>query len=145
MRVSESEVKIAAPKEVVWSALTAPEHVKRWQYGSDLETDWSIGSPIRFTTEWDGKVFEQWGEVLLVDAPHELRYSLFVPQPGLEDRPENRFTMIYLLAEDGSGTTVTIIQEDPRPVPPGGDAEDDADGENPVLLALKNMAESLAA
>jgi hypothetical protein len=30
-------------------------------------------------------------------------------------------------------------------VPPGADAEDEADGENPVLMALKSVAESLVA
>jgi uncharacterized protein YndB with AHSA1/START domain len=90
MRVSKSEMKIEAPRETVWAALTEPRYVKRWQYGSDLDTDWSVGSPIRFTTEWEGNKFEQWGEVLLVDAPRELRYSLFAPPPGLEDKPENR-------------------------------------------------------
>lgn len=130
---------------MVWSALTVPAYVKQWQYGSDLETDWSVGSPIRFITEWDGGRFEQWGEVLLVDTPHELQYSLYSPRPGLEDKPENRFTMIYSLAADSSGTTVTIIQEDPRPAPPGAGAEDETDGESPVLTALKSVAESLVA
>jgi hypothetical protein len=32
-----------------------------------------------------------------------------------------------------------------RPVPPGAGAEDETDGENPVLMALKSVAESLVA
>ena len=145
MRVSKSEVKIDAPRDVVWAVLTEPRYVKQWQYGSELDTDWSVGSPIRFTTEWDGDKFEQWGEVLLVDSPGELRYSLFAPRPGLADTPENRFTMIYSLSEDSGSTRLTIIQEDPRPVPAEAGGEEAEEGENPVLAALKSLSESLPA
>ncbi|NJC68749.1 SRPBCC domain-containing protein [Planosporangium thailandense] len=143
MRVSKSVVTIDAPRETVWTVLTEPRYVKQWQYGSDLQTDWSVGSPIRFTTEWEGNTFEQRGQVLAVDAPRELRYSLFAPRPGLKDRPENRFTMVYSLTEDAGRTRVTFTQEDPRP---GAGGEQDAEeGENPVLAALKSLCESLVA
>jgi uncharacterized protein YndB with AHSA1/START domain len=145
VRVSKSEVKIDAPRETVWAVLTEPRYVKQWQYGSDLDTDWSVGSSIRFTAEWDGHKFEQWGEVLLVDAPRELRYSLFVPEPGVEDKPDNRLTMIYSLSEESGLTRVTITQEDPRPVAPGAGDEDGDEGENPILAALRSLAESLVA
>ena len=77
--------------------LTKPALVKLWQYGSDLITNWEVGSIIRFRTEWEGKVFEQWGEVLEVKPPELLKYSLFAPRPGLEDKPENYFIMSYVL------------------------------------------------
>jgi hypothetical protein len=73
----------------VWDAVTKPEWVKQWQYGSDLITDWHIGSEIRFRTKWEGNVYEQWGTVLEFAPYHSLRYSLFAPRPGLEDTPEN--------------------------------------------------------
>ncbi len=140
MRVATSKVLIEARPDTVWSAVTNPEHVKQWQYGSALDTDWAIGSPIRFTSEWEGEVFEQWGTVLVVDAPWELRYSLFAPRPGMEDRPENYFTMTYRLEAAGGGTVLTITQEDPREVAGEEAASDD---ENPVPNALKRVAESL--
>lgn len=86
-------------------------------------------------------MFEQWGTVLLVDAPTHLRYSLFAPRPNLEDKPENYFTMIYTLEDDAGATNLTIAQEDSRE----GAAEDviSSDGENPVLGALKKLAESV--
>jgi len=149
MRVSRSRVRIDAPAETVWAVLTEPRYVQQWQYGSVLDTDWSVGSMIRFTTEWNRTTFEQWGTVLVAQAPQELRYSLFAPRPGLDDKPENYFTMIYSLAPDSGATLVTITQEDPRPLAAGTteDEEEDedaeADAENPVLQALKSLAESL--
>ncbi|MFB8004052.1 SRPBCC domain-containing protein [Nocardia sp. NPDC056000] len=137
-----SKVRIEAPREIVWAVLTDPEYVRQWQYGSVLSTDWSIGSPIRFTTEWDGTTFEQWGTVLLVDSPARLRYSLFAPRPELEDKPENYFTMGYALEDDAGATELTITQEDPRET---DGVEGDDEGESPVLAALKALAEAEAA
>ena len=91
VRVSRSSIHIEAPRETVWSVVTEPAYVKQWQYGSDLQTDWSVGSQIRFVSEWEGQTFEQWGTVVHVDAPNRLAYSLFAPRPDLEDKPENLF------------------------------------------------------
>ena len=113
MRISVSDVAIGAPRQTVWAVLAEPQHVKSWQFGSVLETDWTVGSPVRFTVEWEGNVFEQWGEVLLVDEARELRYSLSAPRPGLVDSPENRFTMIYALSDVPTGTLLTITRRTP--------------------------------
>jgi uncharacterized protein YndB with AHSA1/START domain len=140
VRVSSSSIRIEAPRETVWSVLTEPDHVKQWQYGSDLQVDWSVGSPIRFTSQWQGQTFEQWGTVLLVDTPNRLAYSLFAPRPDLEDTPENYFTMTYVLDDDDGATTLTILQEDPRP---GAQETEGNEDDSPVLSALKTFAESL--
>lgn len=132
------------PCETVWAVVTEPAYVKQWQYGSDLETDWTEGSPIRFRSEWQGQTFEQWGTVLAVDPPVELRYELFAPRPGLEESSESSFTMTYTLEADQEGTTLTITQEDPREhdvQAPQGEA--DPASESPVLVALKRLAESV--
>jgi uncharacterized protein YndB with AHSA1/START domain len=140
MRTSTSSIIIDAPREPAWAAVTLPEHVRRWQYDSELTTEWIVGRPIRFRAEWEGQVFEQWGSVLEFDPPSRLRYSLFAPRPGVEDLPENHFTMTYELRTVTGGTEVTFIQEDPREP---DDVEDEADEESPVLIALKLVAESL--
>lgn len=143
MTVSVSEIDVDASPAVVWEALTTPELVKRWQYGSDLVTDWAIGSPIQFSTQWEGRGFEQWGTVLEFDRPRQLSYSLFAPRPGLADEPENYFTMTYLLTPlHGGGTRVSITQDDPRSVV--GEAETQEEAENPILIELRTVAESLA-
>jgi len=140
VRVSRSSIRIEAPRRTVWSVVTEPAYVKQWQYGSDLQVVWTVGSPIRFTSEWQGKTLEQWGTVLLVDAPNRLAYSLFAPRPDLEDKPENYFTMTYVLDDDEGATTLTILQEDPRLGAQDTDGEAD---DNPVLAALKTLAESV--
>ena len=139
MRVVKSRVTIEASLESVWATLTRPEFVKKWQYDSVVETDWSVGSPIRFTSEWEGQTFTQWGTVLSFDSSRALRYSLFAPRPGLDDRPENYFTMSYSLDGGDGETVVTITQEDPRET----DSHEVGEGDESVLVALKNLAESI--
>ena len=134
-----STITLHAPIEKVWDALTTPELVKRWQFGSDVITDWKVGSEIRFRTEWQGQVFEQWGTILEI-VPHSLiRYSLFAPRPGLEDRQENYFVMNYIVTEEKNSIRLDIIQEDDRQ----GAVQEALQGEeNPVLSALKALIES---
>jgi uncharacterized protein YndB with AHSA1/START domain len=140
MRVSRSAVTIDAPRDVVWAAVTLAEYVRLWQYDSELTTDWIIGNSIRFSAEWHGERFEQWGTVLEFDEPARLRYSLFAPRPGLEDLSENYFTMTYELSDVDDGTRVTFIQEDPRE---SDEVENATDDENPVLMALRDVAEGI--
>jgi uncharacterized protein YndB with AHSA1/START domain len=139
MATNISKLTINATPQKVWDVLTKPEHVKHWQYGSNLQTTWEVGSQIKFVTEWEGKTFEQWGTVLEFRSPLMLRYSLFAPRPGVEDKPENYFEMIYSLTTDGSQTKLEIRQEDNRP---GAVQETEQGEENPVLKMLKQIAES---
>jgi uncharacterized protein YndB with AHSA1/START domain len=140
MRTATSAVTINAPREVVWAAVTLAQYVRQWQYDSEVTTDWIVGHPIRFSAEWQGQSFEQWGTVLEFDAPTRLRYSLFAARPGLEDLPENYFTMTYELTDVEDATRLTFIQEDPRETE---DVEDDDEKDNPVLNALRDVAESI--
>jgi uncharacterized protein YndB with AHSA1/START domain len=135
-----STVMIATPANRVWAVLTEPEFIKQWQYGSLLSTDWIVGNGIRFKTEWQGQVFEQWGTVLEFSPCQQLRYSLFAPRPGLEDRPENYFEMEYVLTEQAGGTLLEIVQVDNRDGAVQEDSQDESS--NPILAALKSIAES---
>ena len=140
MATNISTIHINSPIQKVWNVLTQPELVKKWQYGSDLITDWKVGSDIRFRTEWEGKWFEQWGKILVMVKHHLIKYSLFAPRPGLEDKAENYFVMIYRLEEKEGYTNLEIIQEDNRP---GAKQEAPQGEENPVLIALRTLSESL--
>jgi uncharacterized protein YndB with AHSA1/START domain len=135
-----SKISINASLQKVWDTITTPEGVKQWQYGSELHTSWNVGSPIKFVTAWDGKIFEQWGTVLEFIPTTSLRYSLFAPRPGLEDKPEHYFVMQYLLTTQNGQTLLEIIQEDNRP---HAVQEKEQGEENPVLSMLKQIAETV--
>jgi uncharacterized protein YndB with AHSA1/START domain len=139
MATNISIIRINASKQKVWDTITKAELVKLWQYGSDLLTTWEPGSDIKFRTEWEDKVFEQWGKVLEVRPTEIIKYSLFAPRPGLDDKPENYFIMSYVLTEENGKTKLEIIQEDNRP---NAIQEAPQGEENPVLKSLKELAES---
>jgi uncharacterized protein YndB with AHSA1/START domain len=139
MKTTDSTVKILAPASKVWRALTNPGLVKQWQYGSDLLTSWEVGTPIIFRNEWNGQVFEQKGTVLEFSPATRLKYSLFFPQPGLQDIPENYFFMTYELAESEGATSLLVRQEDPRQAA-ANDASGAEEGPN-VLATLKELVE----
>jgi uncharacterized protein YndB with AHSA1/START domain len=139
MKTSDATVQILAPASKVWRALTVPELVKQWQYGSDLLTTWEPGTPIVFRNEWNGQIFEQKGTVLEFIPGSRLKYSLFFPRPDVQDVPENYFFMTYEVTESAGVTSVLFRQEDPRPSTP--DAPAGGDGGPDVLSSLKELVE----
>ena len=140
MKTSESTISINASAKKVWRALTQPELVKQWQYGSDLVTTWELGSSIIFRNEWNGQVFEQKGTVLEFFPESRLKYSLFFARADLQDIPEHHFYMVYELAEQDGITLLVVRQEDPRPLLADQPSEIDESGPN-VLLDLKALVE----
>jgi uncharacterized protein YndB with AHSA1/START domain len=140
MAINISRIMINAPLEKVWDTLTKSEFVKLWQYGSDLQTNWEVGSKIKFVTEWEGKIFEQWGTVLEFNPTTKLRYSLFAPRPNLKDSQENYFNMVYALTADGGQTKLEIIQEDNRL---NAVQEEEQGEENSILKMFKQVAETI--
>lgn len=138
MATNISKLKINASLDKVWDALTKPEMVKKWQYGSELTTDWKIGNKISFKNEWENKIFEQYGTVLEFNPYQNLKYNLFFPRPDLEDKPENYFEMEYVLTEKGNGTELKIIQVDNRK---GARQEEEQGEDNPALKMLKELIE----
>lgn len=140
----KSSIIIKTTKSNVWRAITDPDLVKQWQYGSQLLTDWKVGSEIVFRTEWEGQVFEQHGKILEIRENEYVSYNLFAPRPGLEDKPENYFIMKYILKAHGDGTELEIIQEDNRDIEREDDnAQGTEEAENSVLTELRKVAEKL--
>jgi len=140
MQTTISKIEINSTASKVWIAITDVEMVKQWQYGSVLTTTWEPGTSIRFSTEWNGKLFEQWGTVIDFVPEKTLRYSLFAPRDDLLDSPENYFFMTYSLEENQGSTVLSIIQDDPRPqaLPHGSVNEEQG---NAILKGLKDLIE----
>ena len=95
----------------VWEGLTNPEWVKKYFFGTNLRSDWKVGSPITFSGEWEGKTYEDKGTILEIDPPKLLKYSYWSSFSGTEDKPENYNNITYTLTEKDGETTLVITQE----------------------------------
>jgi len=72
---AETSIKIQATIREVWEALTNPELIKKYLFGTNTITDWEVGSPIRFTGEWEGKTYEDKGTILGIQNNKLLKYD----------------------------------------------------------------------
>lgn len=109
--VAKASVSINAPNAKVWDALTKPELIKQYLFGTTVKTDWKVGSPIAYTGVWEGKAYEDKGKILKVEPGKRIVSSYWSPMSGDADVPENYKTVSYELAAEGSGTHVTVTQD----------------------------------
>jgi uncharacterized protein YndB with AHSA1/START domain len=105
-----SSAIIKAEPQAIWAALTDPETVSKAFFGAKVDTDWQPSSPITFSGQWQGKSFEDKGEVLEATPAKVLRFTHFSPLTGQPDVPENYHTVTFKLVPDSGGTRVTIMQ-----------------------------------
>jgi uncharacterized protein YndB with AHSA1/START domain len=101
-------ITIAAPIERVWEALTTPDQIKQWFFGVDTETDWRKGSPIVHRGEYQGRPYEDRGQILDIEPPSRLVHSHWSPVSGLPDVPENHEIVTWELSERDGGTELTV-------------------------------------
>jgi len=97
-------------RDQVWHALTEPALVGEYFMGATVRSDWSVGSPITFSGEWQGKSFEDKGEILVAEPGKELRFSHWSPLSGSDDTPDNYHVVDITLDADGDTTRVTLSQ-----------------------------------
>ncbi len=109
--VATASTVVEAPKEEVWEALTDPDLISRYMFGTEVSTDWEVGSPITWKGEWDGRSYQDKGTILELKPRRLLRYSHFSPLSGMADSPENYHTVTIEIAGDGSTTTVHLSQD----------------------------------
>ncbi len=136
--VATAEIDVAAPADQVWHALTDPDSIEEYFFGAKVDTDWQPGSPIVWRGQYQGKPFEDKGEILTVEDNRVLRMTHFSPLSGLEDAPENYHTLAFTLADSETGTRVELSQDN-------NSSQDEADGsaENwtAMLQGLKRVVE----
>jgi uncharacterized protein YndB with AHSA1/START domain len=127
---------IDAPADEVWAALTTPETIKQYFFGSDVETDWAKGSPIVFRGEYEGQTYEDKGEIQEVEEEKSLSFTHWSEMSGKPDSPENYATVTYDLKKLGSKTEVKVTQKNSM-----GEAEQTKKNWRKVLDGLKKTVE----
>jgi uncharacterized protein YndB with AHSA1/START domain len=106
-----AQVDVAATPERVWAALTDPEQIAVYMQGSKVTTSWEVGTPITWDGEYDGRAYQDKGEVLTYDEPNVLSVTHYSPMMGQPDEPENYHTLVYTLTADGDRTHLELTQD----------------------------------
>lgn len=107
---SKYQTIIKAPIDKVWDALTNPEMVIQYFFGSNQETDWNVGSKVLWTGEYDGTTYVDRGVVLEYLPNKKVSYSYLSSWSGLDDKPENYLLVSYEVNQTESGTELIITQ-----------------------------------
>jgi len=132
-----SEVEISASPGQVWNALTDPDLIRKYFFGSTVETTWEPGAPITWSGEYDGTSYQDKGEVIEVVPEQRLVVTHFSPMTGQDDVPENYHRLTYSLEREGDATRLTLEQDNT----PEESVEDFQSNWDTMLGNLKELVE----
>lgn len=100
---------IEAPAADVWTALTDPETIRKFMWGTQAKSDWKVGSPLTFEGVYQGKPYHEKGTILDAEKGKLIRYTYL--SSGLDDKPENYAIITYRLSGSNGKTTLAVTQE----------------------------------
>ena len=109
--LAKATILIGAPKPKVWEALTKPDLIKQYLFGTQAITDWQVGSPITYKGVWEGKPYEDKGKIIQFEPEKLLVSTFWSALAGLPDTPENYKTVRYEIFSAGNDTRLTITQD----------------------------------
>ncbi len=109
--IATASVTIDATLAEVWDALRNPQVIKQYMFGTNVVSDWRVGSPIVWKGEWQGRPYEDKGTILQIEPERLIKYSHFSPLSGQPDVPENYHIVMVELSNQGSSTRVTLTQD----------------------------------
>ena len=101
---------LAAPRERIFRALTAPAELVRWWGPSgfttpEIEVDLRVGGGYRFGMQPpDGALFHLAGEFLEIEPPGRLAYTFRWEEPD----PDDRETIVRLSLETAAADTTEL-------------------------------------
>lgn len=100
-------IYIESTPEKLWEALTSSEFSRSYWFGTELRTDWKIGSP--FALVMNGTTTDV-GEILEADPPRRLSYS-FKHVLDDEMRNEQPSKVVFVLEPYGKLVKLTLTHE----------------------------------
>ena len=109
--IAKVSTTINAPAQKVWDALTDPEVIRQYMFGTSVISDWKQESPIVWKGEWQGKKYEDRGVILKLEPERLIQYSHFSPLSGKPDLPENYHTVTIELVSHGVETAISLSQD----------------------------------
>jgi len=134
-------IVIEAEPKVVWEALTNPIFTKIYMFGCEVVSDWKLWEPVEWKGAEDGVIYVK-GILLDYEKEKKLSYTVFDPNAGYKDIPENYLTTTYLIEPSEGKTVLSISQGDYSKVENGEKRFKESIGWKMVLKGLKQMLET---
>jgi uncharacterized protein YndB with AHSA1/START domain len=126
---------IETTPEKLWEALTSGAFTKLYWFGRRIESDWTVGAPVRFYDSADDSLTDS-GEVLVYDEPKTLAYT-FKNEVSADEQVPGRVTFTI----EPRSTTVVKLEVVHDEI-----AEDTVEGWRngwgPILANLKTYLET---
>jgi uncharacterized protein YndB with AHSA1/START domain len=108
--IAKVSCSIGATPQEVWNALTNPDLIEQYFFGTKAISDWKVGSALHFKGIWEGKEYLDKGTILKSEFARLFEYDYISSFSGLEDKPENYATITYQLFPEEQGTRLEITQ-----------------------------------
>lgn len=136
---ANAQTSINTSVDKVWDALTNPDTIKKYMFGTTVSSDWKEGSDITWKGEWKGKQYEDKGKIVEIKPKSHISYTHFSPLTGLPDVPDNYHTVSIKLVPKNGSTTVVLSQNNNKT---DDDRQHAEDNWNMMLSALKKLVEA---
>lgn len=131
---------IQTTREKLWTALTTPEFTRQYWWGREVESDFAVGSPIRFTYD-AGAGLDIDGTVLAAEPPERLSYTFTDPADRERGDKASRVTFLVEETKDFDGVVkLTVVHDDFAPGSPS--FEGVSNGWPDILASLKTLLET---
>src|ERR1700680_2784543 len=109
--IAKSSIQINNTIDEAWTALVNPEIVEKYMLRSQQLSDWQKGSSIIWRKDFNGRRFEDKGEILEIAPLQSLKYTHYSPASGKPDAPKNYQTVSVTLQENAKGTTIELSSD----------------------------------
>ena len=109
--VATAAIEIAAPPARVWDALTDPDQIRRFMFETTVESDWKPGSPIVWKGVFEGREYEDRGEIIAVEAPAIARDDALQSAERPGGPAGNYHKLTYVLQWRGASTLIRLSQD----------------------------------
>ena len=109
-KILKKTIGINAPTSKVWNALTNPDLIKEWLFGTKVISEWKAGAAILFTGNWQGTDYADKGIIQKFDIEKVFQYTYWSGFSGLPDSPENYSVITFELMPKENSTMLTLTQ-----------------------------------
>ncbi|WP_336517822.1 SRPBCC domain-containing protein [Pollutibacter soli] len=109
--LAEVEININSSTAAVWHALTDPEKISKYMFGSRVESEWKEGSQIIWKGNFKGIAFRDKGVIVEMTPEKILRFTHYSPLSKLPDTPENYHIVTIELSGHQKCTNVKLTQD----------------------------------